>query len=202
MTRIYRYVLMYDRGMAPNPRDGLITLATCKPEIRKTAREGDWVIGNFPARKNAVVAWAGRVKRCLPIHQYARNYPTRHDALYELDAEGELRRIPGKHRWYHREADQQRKDKKGSVLIFDKEQSWYFGGDGRVLPLKLHHLIARGQGHRVNQRKAGDLAVLETWLAAQGPPGVHGEPRDGWDRPDGNGCSPRRQKPNKKLKGC
>lgn len=201
MTRIYRYVLAYDRGMAPNPRRGLITLATCKPEIRKTARVGDWVIGNFPSPKNEVVAWAGKVARCLSIDEYAQEYPARHDALYEAGQYGQLRRISGKHPWYHLDSDQQRKDETGSVLIFEKNQSWYFGGNGRVLPRELHHLAARGQGHRVNLRHEGDLAVLESWLAAQGPPGIHGEPRDGWDGPDGSGCAP---KPTKicRSKGC
>ncbi len=191
MTRIYRYVLAHDRGMAPNPRRGLITLATCKPELRKTARVGDWVIGNFPAPKNEVVAWVGKVARSLPIERYALEYPARHDALYELGPNDQLRRIPDKHSWYHSDADQQRKDKKGSVLIFERHQSWYFGGNGRVLPPELHHLAARGQGHRVNQRHDGDLVTLEAWLADQGPLGIQGEPRDGWDGPEGNGCGPK-----------
>lgn len=188
--------------MAPNPRAGLITLATCKPEIRKAAQEGDWVIGNFPAPKNEIVAWAGRVERSMPIHEYAREYSARDDALYDLDAGGELHRVSGKHAQYHRERDQQCKDKKGSVLIFDQTQSWYFGGNGRVLPLELHHLAARGQGHRVKQRREDDLTALEAWLADQGPPGIHGEPRDGWDGPSGGGCGQRRPKPGKKRKGC
>jgi hypothetical protein len=201
MTRIYRYVLAYDLGMAPNPRRGLITLATCKPELRKTARIGDWVIGNFPAPKNEVVAWAGKIARSLPIEQYAAEYPARHDALYQLGADGRLHRIPGKHPWYHRDADQQHKDQKGFVLVFEKDRSWYFGGNGRVLPPELHQLAARGQGHRVNQRQLGDLAALEAWLADQAPPGIHGEPRQGWDGPDGNGCGKRPPRGPKKPKG-
>jgi hypothetical protein len=201
MTRIYRYVLAHDRGMAPNPRRGLITLATCKPELRKTAQAGDWVIGNFPAPNNEVVAWVGKIERSLPIAQYALEYPARHDALYARGSGELLRRIPGKHSWYHDDADQQRKDIKGSVLVFEKGQSWYFGGNGRSLPPELHHLAARGQGHRINQRQEGDLAALEAWLADQGPPGIHGEPRHGWDGPDGNGCGKSPPRGPKKSKG-
>lgn len=201
MTRIYRYVLAHDRGMAPNPRRGLITLATCKPEIRRTAQAGHWVIGNYPAPNNEAVAWAGKVARSLPIGEYASRFPARDDALYELGPDGRLRRIATKHPWYHDDEDQQRKDMTGSVLIFDRTQSWYFGGNGRSLPPELRHLAARGQGHRVNQRRDGDLALLEAWLAKQGPPGVHGAPRDGWDGPDGSGCGPRRPDP-RKAGGC
>jgi len=202
MTRIYRYVLMGDGGMAPNPRRGLITLATCKPEIRRTAQEGDWVIGNYPAHNNDIVAWAGKVKRSLPIHQYAINYPTRHDALHELGPNGELRRIPGKLEWYHPNAEQQRKDRKGNVLVFDKSCSWYFGARGRELPESLKHLAAHGQGHRVNGWQQGDLELLESWLCEQAPAGIHGEPRHGWDGPD-EGTSklcgaPKRRSPKKR----
>lgn len=45
MSRIYRYILVHDYGIAPCSADGLITLATCKPKIRQTATPGDWVLG-------------------------------------------------------------------------------------------------------------------------------------------------------------
>ena len=34
-----------DTGFAPNPFGCTLTLATCKPGIRNTARVGDWVAG-------------------------------------------------------------------------------------------------------------------------------------------------------------
>lgn len=202
MTRIFRYVLMNDTGMAPNPRQGLVTLATCKPGIRQAGAEGDWVIGNFPAPNNEVVAWAGKIEKSLPIHTYAREFASRDDALHELGSDGELRRIPGRHEWYHQGVDQQRKDRKGRVLVFDKRQSWYFGSDGRPLPIELHHLAAHGQGHRVNLRQPGDLERLVEWLHEQGSPGVHGEPRDGWEGPSGSGCRSRGPKPVIKPRSC
>jgi len=41
---LYSYVVRYDSGFAPNPFGGYCTLATCKPEIRKTAQLGDWLV--------------------------------------------------------------------------------------------------------------------------------------------------------------
>ncbi len=35
--------MVRDYGFAPNPFEGVCTLATCKPDIRKAAREGDLV---------------------------------------------------------------------------------------------------------------------------------------------------------------
>ena len=42
---LYTYVITRDFGFAPNPFHGLCTLATCKPDIRKTANVGDWIMG-------------------------------------------------------------------------------------------------------------------------------------------------------------
>ncbi len=46
MARIYSYVVRYDSGFAPNPFYGYCTLATCKPDIRRGAEVGDWVVGS------------------------------------------------------------------------------------------------------------------------------------------------------------
>ena len=43
MARIHSYVVRYDSGFAPNPFYGYCTLATCKPNIRRSADIGDWV---------------------------------------------------------------------------------------------------------------------------------------------------------------
>lgn len=43
--RLYSYVVRHDYGFAPNPFHGTCTLATCKPDIRRTASVGDWIVG-------------------------------------------------------------------------------------------------------------------------------------------------------------
>src|SRR5262245_31415483 len=44
-VRLYSYVVARDYGFAPNPFYGFCTLATCKPDIRRTADIGDWIVG-------------------------------------------------------------------------------------------------------------------------------------------------------------
>ncbi len=39
------YAITRDYGFAPNPFHGFCTLATCKPDIRKSAKVGDWIMG-------------------------------------------------------------------------------------------------------------------------------------------------------------
>lgn len=43
--RIYFYKLVADNGGAPCVENGLLSLAICKPMIRKTAKEGDLILG-------------------------------------------------------------------------------------------------------------------------------------------------------------
>jgi len=43
--RLFSYKLQDDTGFAPNPFWGILTLATCKPQIRKSKRVGDWIAG-------------------------------------------------------------------------------------------------------------------------------------------------------------
>ncbi len=45
MSHVHVYAVSYDLGFAPNPFGGICSLACCKPEIRRTAQIGDWVVG-------------------------------------------------------------------------------------------------------------------------------------------------------------
>lgn len=51
MTKSYSYVVARDYGFAPNPFNGILTLAACKPVIRKGADVGSFVIG-FTNKEN------------------------------------------------------------------------------------------------------------------------------------------------------
>lgn len=42
---LYCYIMTHDTGFAPNPEHGFLTLATCKPTIRRCADEETWISG-------------------------------------------------------------------------------------------------------------------------------------------------------------
>jgi hypothetical protein len=42
---IYAYIVPVDDGAAPNPYGGVCTLAICKANLRKIAKQGDWIVG-------------------------------------------------------------------------------------------------------------------------------------------------------------
>lgn len=72
MPRVYMYVIARDFGFAANPFHGVCTLATCKPNIRRTASPGDWIFGMGGCRLNAVgrCIFAMRVEKCLSFNDY------------------------------------------------------------------------------------------------------------------------------------
>ncbi|WP_454766111.1 Nmad2 family putative nucleotide modification protein [Cupriavidus campinensis] len=75
MNRIHSYVVRYDSGFAPNPFYGYCTLATCKPDIRRSAEVGDWVVGsgsnNRTVRLGGHLVYAMRVTEVMTFDAYA-----------------------------------------------------------------------------------------------------------------------------------
>lgn len=181
MSRIFRYILQTDNGMAPSIDDGIVSLATCKPGIRKSARVGDWVIGFRPGSAvRGLVVWAGLVESVLGVGDYERRFSSsrrngRSDAIYREVGDGEFERL---FPCYHPDNKQFQKDTGSPVLLFDPGSTWYFGRKPRLIPDDLLHLAAEYQGHRVNKRKAGDLEALQTWLHGIAQPDVHHPPTD------------------------
>jgi hypothetical protein len=174
MSKIFRYILKSDAGMAPCIDRGLVTLAICKPQIRRGARKDDWVIGFRPLPDSrGLVVWAGRVADSKPVGAYQRRYPNRRDAIYREKENGTFERLLPK---YH-EGDFH-KDIAAPVLIFDRKATWYFGDKARPFPKALMHLAATGRPTRVHGVRVGDFELLAKWLQHSAP-GIHGKPLDG-----------------------
>ena len=184
MTRIHRYVLRHDSGMAPHPWEGIISLATCKPDIRAHAIKGDWVLGNRSAPHHERVVWAGRVSEVVEVGEYPGRFPRRLDALYPPGPDGVPERDRSKLRWYHDSERDRTTDTRGRILLFDPQCSWYFGADARSLPGEIVHLAHKWIGHS-NRTKPGDIVALLAWLESESAPGIIGKPRDplAWTRP-------------------
>lgn len=73
--RLYSYVVQHDQGFAPNPFMGVCTLANCKPQIRRSAKVGDIIVGTGSADLNAtacLVYWM-RVSEIMFFDQYWAN---------------------------------------------------------------------------------------------------------------------------------
>ena len=71
-VRLYSYVVARDYGFAPNPFFGTCTLATCKPEIRRLAAVGDWVVGTGSSAQSGrdVAVYIMRVTATMAFNEY------------------------------------------------------------------------------------------------------------------------------------
>lgn len=192
MPKIYYYKMSVDNGGAPCVHDRLLSLAICKPEIRRCAQVGDWIMG-FGANSFQV---DGRIHPGNPLVYVARvtgkergdTYYTgskhghRADCIYEQRA-GRFQRRAGA--IYHAEPENLPHDlgeyphyPKSGVLLSDEFR--YFAGGGTTdyrdrLPNLVDVVQAIGRGHRVahpGTQVSIELIELQRWLWRQFPEAV------------------------------
>lgn len=70
MARGFSYIITRDFGFAPNPFHGVLTLATCKPKIRKAAQIGDYLIGNSNKGTGNKLIYTAIVDEILTFDEY------------------------------------------------------------------------------------------------------------------------------------
>lgn len=171
--RTYLYKMISDRGgapCAPEPRTGerpVLSLALCKPAIRRTAQPGDRIVAltsraleKSSGYPEAAVIYCGTVSDVADARQYyaARSrFRSRPDCVYLFSSQtGEIRHT-GKTA-LHATPESQARDlgrhpiyRNGRVLLC--EDFRYFGAEAVPLPESLPRLLqltqTLGQGHRV-----------------------------------------------------
>lgn len=185
-TRVFSYIVVHDTGFSPNPFHGLLTLACCKPLIRRTATVGDLIVG-LSSRSERVV-YAAQVGEVIGFEEYWADprYRTRRpvmsspqivhragDNIYEPVAGG-YRQLPSLHSRADgsEDAGLKRADLSGHhVLVCERYTYW--GGSGPDLPEELDFLSV-GRGHRCNFTSQ-QIDTVAHWFAAL-PGGVLGPP--------------------------
>ena len=70
MARVFSYIVKRDYGFAPNPFYGTLTLATCKPKIRKLADVGDFLIGNATASEGNKLIFMAKISEVMTFDTY------------------------------------------------------------------------------------------------------------------------------------
>ena len=200
MPRIYSYVVRYDSGFAPNPFYGYCTLATCKPDIRKAARPGDWVVGSGsaarPVRRGGYLVHAMRVTEILSFEEYnadprfVRKKPYRSGSRKQSCGDNIYFRNPAGNCWLQRDsfhttdAGEQhprhiaRDTGVNRVLISD--DFIYYGGYGPRIPEELvdaggRSVCKHGIGRNVFD-DVGLIAAFEQWIRSLGEAGYKGAP--------------------------
>lgn len=90
MLKAYSYIVARDYGFAPNPFYGVLTLATCKPGIRKSAGVGDLIIGCSNKAHGNKLIYVAKVSEILTFDQYwndsrfAKKKPVMNGSLKKL----------------------------------------------------------------------------------------------------------------------
>ncbi len=97
MNYLRCYIMTWDTEFAPNPHHGILTLATCKPVIRRKAEIGDWISGwtavrvmdknNTPHsfRDGQKMLYLGKVSKIMTFAEYWEQYPQKRPVLLNAD---------------------------------------------------------------------------------------------------------------------
>jgi hypothetical protein len=190
MPKIYFYKLTVDDGGAPCVEEDLLSLAICKPMIRRTAAKDDIVIG-FAANSlnpdNRLI-YVARVNDKLVNGDYFRpgEYSGRSDCIYEWRG-GRFAARDGA--IYHGSPDDLVHDlgkgtddyPRANTLL--SREFCYFGASGsdaykKTFPIVAKAVAALGRCHRVHHH-AGLLAELERlaqWNCALNGACIRGQP--------------------------
>lgn len=185
--KIYSYIVTTDTGFAPNPFHGHLTLACCKPQIRRTAQIGDWVVGL--SKRSEHVVYAMCVAEKLSFHQYwsdprfeskrpdkASRMPTvrRGDSIYEPFGLGTFRQLRSSRLQKNGTEDvTAMKHDLGGRHVLVGVEFVYFGGAGPRLPTALEFLQV-GRGHRCRFTQE-QVETFLAWVSNQ-PRGIQRRP--------------------------
>ncbi len=187
MNRVFSYVITHDSGFAPNPYGGILTLATCKPKIRKVAKTGDWLLGTGSAKAvgSARLVYAAEIAKVVTLSEYGENaiynfkiprlkgepWQRHGDNIYWVDANGEWHQ----RRNLHHSIEYMERDLSGeNALVCNC--FWYFGNQAPKLPEELKPLIKVGPGHKTDSTPY-HFHILRSWLTTF-PQGINGNPFD------------------------
>lgn len=197
--RVFSYIVARDYGFAPNPFFGWCTLATCKPEIRRTASAGDWVLGTGSAARGRAgwAVYAMRVEETMTFSEYwadtrfAAKHPDLRasrklafgDNIYRPDGAGGWIQLDSHHSFHDgspNPANTVADTKTDSVLT--SRDYIYWGGDGPQIPTQLRSLGGQDlccatQGHKCRfNTELVEAAVA--WLESFDERGLQGRPAD------------------------
>jgi hypothetical protein len=190
---IYSYVVEHDLGFAPNPFHGVCSLACCKPQIRKVAKVGDYVIGTgaaLPKLTGHLTFWM-RVEKIILFDEYwadrkfrrkkpvmsGTNFLRYGDNIYHRDANGNFQQEYS----FHSLED-------GSLSVGDLNRDTgttdrvllghefaFWGRSGIKLPEQLTCFVKKGPSHKCNF-SAKNVQTFLAWLQTHPERGFIDEP--------------------------
>lgn len=163
---VFFYVIEHDLGFAPNPFHGVCSLACCKPDIRKIAAVGDYVLGTGavkPKLRGHLTYWM-KVDEVLTFDQYwedprfRRKKPVMHGTTYLRYGDNIYHRNGGD---TYQQKDSFHSNDDGSVSLGDLKRDTgktdkvllgrsfaFWGRSGIPIPPAIARFLKTGPGHR------------------------------------------------------
>ena len=193
-ARLYSYIVARDYGFAPNPFYGFCTLATCKPQIRKKAEIGDWIIGTGSKSKgrDGRIVYAMRVTEAMSFDEYwadsrfHRKRPDMHastkkafgDNIYHRESDAApWRQLDSHHS--HEDGTQNNRNVQNDTQVnrmLVSDDFIYWGGSGPQLPDFRGETVCHStQGHRCNF-SSDVVEDFVAWLRSRDYIGYCGNP--------------------------
>lgn len=166
---IFVYKLTADNGGAPCVQDGMLSLCICKPRIRKSAKEGDWIIGLGGKALGGRVIYVAQVCKTLLGGEYyggsKGRYTGRRDCIYRWSQKCKIY-TPIKAPLYHgpcgdsahdlgSEADGYKK-----AFCLTSKQFIYFGENEMQVDANLYASMAKIRDYRKNH----DSGTRRQWI--------------------------------------
>ena len=166
--KIYSYKITRDFGFAPNPYFGICTLATCKPDIRKLANEGDWIIGFGGKNTNAYhkIVYLMEVSEVISFEQYwiderfvqkrprfDKNLKYCYgDNIYHKNAQGEWIQEQSHHsNGIEINPNNLKRDTGRTTNVLISTNYWYFGDDAINTPSDFAAFFPECRNYRIFQ---------------------------------------------------
>lgn len=170
--RVHTYVIATDAGSAPNYDRPFVTLAVCKPRIRKKAEIGDLVLAFAGRRVNSkephCVVWAGVVSEKMSFADY---WNDRRFAGKKPDKSGHpdnfYRPVGGRLLWVQNDVHRPEAIKRDTdgKFVLGFLPSWRFGAHGPLLPIKFGlRMVGGRRGERVSELSEPEWKRLKMWL--------------------------------------
>ncbi len=159
--RLFSYKMTHDTGFAPNPFFGLLTLANCKPQIRKSKKINDWIAGFTSNQLNGDKTGDERLVYLMKVTEkvdyaeywnnprYANKIPVLDtnsiedkagDNIYKPLGANKFEQIENKN---HDESSMMH-DLNGEFVLISSE-FYYFGGAAIYLPGDVKPKLPKGQ---------------------------------------------------------
>ena len=201
--RLFSYKMTNDSGFAPNPFGHTLTLATCKPEIRRCKLVGHWIAG-FTSKTLAGhevgserLIYLMRVAEKLPMRDYFSDSrfqdkipdmsargplakagdniyrPLRSDA----DDQADFEQLPNPNHWNGDRPNEgnHRRDVSGRYVLIAGE-FYYFGGSALDLPPECRPQVPPGQSGHGKESPPEQARCFVDYIRSRFQPGRHGDP--------------------------